>query len=66
MIGKRESRRLREEHNTLANSHGEIMAALERSLKLYDASVFSPVGDFDTYWRGVRALLAKAKEVGHE
>ena len=29
VIGKRESRRLREEHNALANSHHELMAALD-------------------------------------
>ena len=28
VIGKRESRRLREEHNALANSHAELFAAL--------------------------------------
>lgn len=28
VIGKRESRRLREQHNALANSHAELFAAL--------------------------------------
>lgn len=31
-IGKRESRVLREEHNKLANSHAELLAALELAL----------------------------------
>ena len=66
VIGKRESRRLREEHNELADSHAELVASLERSLKLYDAKLFSPVSDFDSYWHGVRAALAKAKDVGHD
>jgi hypothetical protein len=33
-IGKRESRRLREEHNKLVNSHAELLAALERALAI--------------------------------
>lgn len=32
VIGKRESRRLREEHNALANSHAELEVALKATL----------------------------------
>ena len=32
-IGKRESRRIREEHNALFNSHAELVTALEQLTK---------------------------------
>ena len=32
VIGKRESRRIREAHNALYNSHAELLAALQKAL----------------------------------
>ena len=61
VIGKRESRRLREEHNALANSHAELCRTLECALGSRD-----PVSDFNSSWREVRAALVRAKEVGHD
>ena len=34
VIGKRESRRIRDQHNALFNSHAELLGALQDALKL--------------------------------
>lgn len=36
VIGKRESRRIRDEHNALFNSHAELLAACQNALYLAD------------------------------
>lgn len=38
-IGKRESRRIREEHNALYNSHAELLAALQACLQTCEDGV---------------------------
>ena len=71
VIGKRESRRLREEHNALANSHAELMRALERIAAqcANTAKTFPNApgrGDTVANERTARAALIKAMEVGHD
>lgn len=45
-IGKRESRRLREEHNALYNSHAELLGALEGLAKETNLSKLNVRRDF--------------------
>ena len=74
VIGKRESRRLREEHNTLANSHAELMKAIDNALEslaadyehMCDIGTPREIDETGKIYMGARDALAKAKEVGHE
>lgn len=57
-IGKSESRRLREEHNALLNSHAELLEALRDMLEWTergDAAIDPPTD-------AARAAIAKATE----
>ena len=67
VIGKRESRRLREEHNTLANSHEALAASLSAMLSVFNVQPgeIEPLAAFICIEKS-KAALAKAKEVGHE
>ena len=64
VIGKRESRRLREEHNALANSHAELVLIAQAYRNLLKTMVHTD-GEVATYHH-ISDVLAKAKEVGHE
>lgn len=66
VIGKRESRRLREEHNALANSHAELLAALQSILKWVDPYSVPGYEDKVRDVEAAEAAVAKAEEVGHE
>lgn len=50
IIGKRESRQLREEHNALANSHAELLEALTAIYDRHNAETMAQA----------RAAIAKA------
>lgn len=67
-IGKRESRRIREEHNALFNSHAELLGALEQAAKQFDFAVSAlsqghtvSVSSLQNCAAQARAILAKAK-----
>ena len=67
VIGKRESRRLREEHNALANSHSELVAVLSQLLNSGELMDDKVLTDSTSALCGDGWLaLAKAKEAGHE
>ena len=67
VIGKRESHRLREEHNELANSHANLASSLSAMLSVFNVrpDEIEPVAAFICIEKS-KAALAKAKEVGHE
>lgn len=63
VIGKRESQRIREEHNALYNSHAELLAALQQAEQAMQDAL-----DGGEFWREnfagadlpvIRAVLAK-------
>ena len=65
VAGKRETRRLREEHNRLYNSHAELVAALEA---FFEATADPKVNGalpavLHTFEAQARAALAKAQEL---
>ena len=63
VIGKRESRRLREEHNALADSHADLVASLGWAMRF----IKDPNRILDSRNVGIAmAALDAAKEVGHE
>ena len=66
VIGKRESRRLREEHNALAGNHNELVAALSQLLNTCELNTDDITDNAVALVGDARAALAKAKEVGHE
>ena len=67
VIGKRESRRLREEHNALANSHAELSSSLSAMLSVFNVKrgEIEPIAAFICIEKS-RAALDQAKEVGHD
>lgn len=67
IIRKRESRRLREEHNALANSHAELLEALEAAQPhtedmLMELEKTDDLSDRPFIQRA-RAAITKAKEL---
>ena len=64
VIGKRESRRLREEHNALANSHAELVLIAQAYRNLLKTMAHTD-GEVATYHH-ISDVLAKAKEAGHD
>lgn len=63
VIGKRESRRLREEHNELANSHYELLLIAEQVMNLtLDENDPCHIA----IWQEAKLAITKAKEMGHE
>ena len=64
VIGKRESRRLREEHNALANSHAELVL-IAQAYRNYLKTMAHTDGEVATYHH-ISDVLAKAKEAGHD
>lgn len=74
VIGKRESRRLREEHNALANSHAELMKVIRDALEslaadyehMCDIGKPHEIDEAGEIYMGAKVALAKAKEAGHE
>lgn len=67
VIGKRESRRLREEHNELANSHANLASSLSAMLSVFNVKPdeIEPLAAFICIEKS-KAALAEAKEVGHD
>lgn len=72
VIGKRESRRLREEHNAVVNSHDDLLAACEAAVALFSprlglpediAANFRMAVEKDPTLKQLRAAIAQAKEV---
>ena len=64
VIGKRESRRLREEHNALANSHAELVL-IAQAYRNYLKTMAHTDGEVATFHH-IEWALARAKEVGHD
>lgn len=64
VIGKRESRRLREEHNALANSHHELLSIAQAYRNMLKTMAHTD-GEVATFHH-IEEVLAKAKEVGHD
>ena len=64
VIGKRESRRLREEHNALANSHAELVL-IAQAYRNYLKTMAHTDGEVATFHH-IEGALARAKEVGHD
>lgn len=64
VISKRESRRLREEHNALANSHHELLSIAEAYRNLLKTMAHTD-GEVATFHH-IEGVLTKAKDVGHE
>lgn len=62
-IGKRESRRIRDEHNALFNSHAELLAALKQMVEMFEAHVEGRVGPDDAAarWDNARAAITAAE-----
>ena len=65
VIGKRESRRLREEHNALANSHHELVVALGDCIAVMESELRG-LAVIQPELRNAKLVYSKAKEVGHD
>ena len=61
VIGKRESRKLREEHNALINSHAELLEALRELLVEYDQHIPEDCGCAKVLTAATMARAAIAK-----
>ena len=59
-IGKRESRRLREEHNAAMNLNAELVNGLEMAEKVFNVESIDPLCAFMAIEK-LRSLIQKAK-----